>query len=131
MSDRKNPDYTLNMFHDVHTDSKEPCISFVVQTTKVFVSFRYDILLSASVDGRTITIAIRGLHAPELLMPGSGPAIGIEQLTGLVGHYTLNVVKQDKTVNSYDVEIGESDVTVLRSPQESFITVSTDPIDPS
>ncbi len=131
MTEKKDPDYTLNVFHDVHGDSKERCISFVVQTTKIFVSFRYDILVDALIDKRTITLAIKGLHAPELLMPGSGPAIGTEQIAGLVGHYTLNVIKQDKTVSTFDIDISDSEVMILRTPKAPFITLSTDPIEPS
>ncbi len=129
MDEPKGPDYALHLFHDVDEDSKEPCIRFVVQTTKIFVSFRYDILLEASVAKRTVTIAIKGLHAPELLMPGSGPAFGSTVVTGLSGHYALNVIKQDKTVNAFDIDIGEADVTILRSPQEFFVTLSTEPVD--
>ena len=131
MTEPKGPDYTLNIFQGTDPESNEACISFVVQTTKIFVSFQYDILVDASVDGRTITLTIKGLHAPELLMPGSGPAYGAVNLTGLLGHYSLAVIKQDKTVNAFDIDIGEKEVTVLRSPKETFMTLSTESIDPS
>jgi len=128
MTEPKGPDYTLNVFHSTHDETQEPAISFVVQTTKIFVSFQYDILVDASVTDRTITLSIKGLHAPELLMPGSGPAYGAVQLTDLKGHYTLSVIKQDKTVNAFDLDIGAKDVMILRSPQETFIAISTDPV---
>ena len=131
MTEEKGPDYTLNVFHDTAEQSKDPCVSFVVQTTKIFVSFRYDILMEADVSDRTVTLTIKGLHAPELLMPGSGPAYGAAQLQDLFGHYTLNVVKQDKTVNTFDIDVGAEDITILRSPKETFITLSTDAVTPS
>ena len=124
----KDPDYTLNIFHDVDEESKARGVVFVVQTTKVFVSFRYDILLEPSEEGRTIRLRIKGLHAPELLMPGGGPAIGRCHFTNLFGHYHLIVVKQDKTHNSFDIDVGKKEVTLLRSPQQSFIQVTTDPL---
>jgi len=131
MTDSNGPDYTLNVFHDIDPETNDPCISFVVQTTKVFVSFRYDILLEVSVEKRAITVAIKGLHAPELLMPGSGPAYGLARMKGASGHYELNVIKQDKTVHTFDIDIGEKDVTILRNLPASFVVLSTDAVAPS
>jgi len=70
----KEPDYTLNVFHHKDKETNVRSVVFLVQTTKVFVSFQYDILLQAKQEGDAVHIKVQGLHAPELLMPGSGPA---------------------------------------------------------
>ncbi len=127
-TEKKGPDYTLNVFPSVHPDTKKEGVSFVVQTTKVFVSFQYDVPLEHDLKGRTIRLKIKGLHAPELLMPGGGPAIGSVHIPGLTGHYQLVVVKQDRTESSFDIEVARERVTVLRSPEQSFLLISTEKV---
>ena len=125
----KDPDYTLNIFH--HRDEKTGtrAVMFLVQTTKVFVSFQYEILLQASREDRTIRIKIQGLHAPELLMPGGGPARGWKTFDGLFGRHTVLITKQDKSVNEFDVDVTENAVTLLRAPEHPFIQPSTDVVE--
>lgn len=125
----KDPDYTLNIFpyHDPSTGRSTT--AFLVQTTKVFVSFRYEILLQAAVEDRTVHIKIQGLHAPELLMPGGGPARGWRTFDGLNGHYHVVVTKQDKSVNTFDCDVAAGGVTLLKRPEHPFILPSTDAVD--
>ena len=125
----KDPDYTLNVFLHQDAETGKRSVAFMVQTTKVFVSFRYDILLQAAQEDRTVRIKIQGLHAPELLMPGSGPARGWRMFEGLFGHYNVAVTKQDKSVNEFDVDIADDGVTLLKSPEHPFILPSTDPVE--
>jgi hypothetical protein len=127
MAPAKDPDYTLNIFQYQDPSTGKRSTAFLVQTTKVFVSFRYEILLQAALEERTLRIKIQGLHAPELLMPGSGPARGWKLFEGLVGHYQVVVVKQDKSVNTFDVDVADGGVTLLKSPEHPFILPSTDP----
>ncbi len=129
MAAAKDPDYTLNIFPFVDPSTGKRSTAFLVQTTKVFVSFRYEILLQASLEERAVRLKIQGLHAPELLMPGGGPARGWKTLDGLVGHYQVVVVKQDKSVNTFDIDVANGDVTILRSPEHPFILLSTDFVD--
>jgi hypothetical protein len=125
----RDPDYTLNVFHHLDEKTAARSVAFMVQTTKVFVSFRYDILLQAVQEDRTVRIKIQGLHAPELLMPGTGPARGWKLFEGLFGHYKVVVSKQDKSVNEFDVDVTDSGVTLLKAPEHPFILPSTDPVD--
>lgn len=126
MAPAKDPDYTLNIFPYQDPSTGKRSTAVLVQTTKVFVSFRYEILLQAALEERTLRVKIQGLHAPELLMPGSGPARGWKLFEGLVGHYQV-VVKQDKSVNTFDIDVAEGSVTLLKSPEHPFILPSTDP----
>ena len=128
MAKAKDPDYTLNVFHFEDKDTNERTVVFLVQTTKVFVSFQYDSLLKALQEDRTINIKIQGLHAPELLMPGSGPARGSLEYHDLSGPYTVVVTKQDKTVNTFEIEIDKKEVRLMKSPEHPFIAASTDPV---
>jgi hypothetical protein len=125
---KRDPDYTLNIFHHYNEKTKQNVIVFLVQTTKIFVSFRYEILLNHEIEGRKINVQITGLHIPELLMPQTGPAQGRCDYTNLHGSYMLRVTKQDKTVNEFSISISPTKIDVHQKPRTPFILVSSDPV---
>ncbi|RPI01382.1 MAG: hypothetical protein EHM64_15815 [Ignavibacteriae bacterium] len=125
---KRDPDYTLNIFHHYDEKTKRNVVVFLVQTTKIFVSFRYEILFDVEIDGHEINLRINGLHVPELLMPQSGPAQGRYDNINLDGLYTLTVMKQDKTVNEFSVLISPEQISIEHKPRGPFIVVSNDPV---
>lgn len=66
---KHGPDYTLNIFYHYDEQTRRNVLVFLIQTTKIFVSFRYEILFENSIAGKEINLKITGLHVPELLMP--------------------------------------------------------------
>jgi hypothetical protein len=126
---RREPDYTLNIFPYRDEETMHEIIVFLVQTTKIFVSFRYEILLDDHIKGRTITIRILGLHVPEILLPQTGPARGRRDFTDLQGTYTVRVVKQDQSINEFQAEFHGTTVQLKRKPSDAFILASTDIVD--
>ena len=71
---KHDPNYTLIIFHHYDEKVKRNVVVFLVQTTKIFVSFRYEILLEEELVDHEISLQITGLHVPELLLPQTGPA---------------------------------------------------------
>ncbi len=126
---KKEPEYTLNVFPHYDEQTKREVIVFLVQTMKIFVSFRYEILLEESVDDRLITIRILGLYVPEILLPQTGPARGRRDLTGLSGTYTVRVIKQDKSINDFQFDFTPQGIALRHKPKEMFILASTDPVE--
>jgi hypothetical protein len=84
-------------------------------------------LLEHDLDRGVVTIAILGLYVPEILLPHTGPARGRRDLNGLDGSYTVRVVKQDKSVNEFLMDINANRVVLKTKPADAFILVSTDP----
>ena len=125
---KRDLDYTLNIFHYYEEKSKRNVIVFLVQTTKIFVSFKYEILLDDKIEGNKINLRITGLHVPELLMPQTGPAQGRRDYTNLNGVYHLIVTKQDKTVNEFSVNISSSAIDITQKSKTPFILVSNEPV---
>jgi hypothetical protein len=125
---KRDPDYTLNIFHHYNEKTKQDVVVFLVQTTKIFVSFRYEILLKNEHVDHLIKLRINGLHVPELLMPQTGHAQGRHDFTNLKGLYKLIVTKQDKTVNEFSVDISPAAIDIKRKPRAPFIVVSGDPV---
>jgi hypothetical protein len=101
---------------------------FLIQTTKIFVSFRYEILFNNELVDHEINLRITGLHIPELLMPQIGPAQGRCDYTNLDGLYKLTVTKQDKTINEFLVQISGETIEIKHKPRAPFILVSSDPV---
>ncbi len=125
---KRNPDYTLNIFHHYDEKTKRNVVVFLVQTTKIFVSFRYEILLDHELVGNQINLRITGLHIPELLMPQTGPAQGRCDYTNLDGLYKIKITKQDKTVNEFSMQISPTKIDIVHKQRSSFILVSSDPV---
>jgi hypothetical protein len=125
---KRDPDYTLNIFHHYDEKTKRNVVVFLVQTTKIFVSFRYEILLEDEIVDNEIHLRVKGLHVPELLMPQSGPAQGRRDYTQLEGTYHLVVTKQDKTVNEFSLHITPESVDIKQKPKTPFIIISNDPV---
>ena len=130
MADKKKHDqnYTLNIFHHYDEKVKRNVIVFLVQTTKIFVSFRYEILLEEKLVDHEISLQITGLHVPELLLPQTGPAQGRCDYSNLDGLYKLKIIKQDKTVNEFSLQISQETIDILHKPRAPFIHVSCDPV---
>jgi hypothetical protein len=125
---KRDPDYTLNIFHHYDEKTKRNVVVFLVQTTKIFISFRYEILLEDEIVGKEIHLRIKGLHVPELLMPQLGPAQGRRDYIQLEGMYQLVVTKQDKTVNEFSIHITPESVDIKQKPKTTFIIISNDPV---
>jgi hypothetical protein len=125
---KRDPDYTLNIFHHYDEKTKRNLIVFLVQTIRIFVSFRYEILLEDKIIDKEIRLHIKGLHVPELLMPQTGPAQGRLDYEKFEGTYHLMVIKQDKTVNEFSIQISPGSVNITEKPKNSFITVSNNPV---
>ena len=125
---KRDPDYSLNIFHHYEEKTKQNVVVFLVQTTKIFVSFRYEILLENELIGNEINLRITGLHIPELLMPQTGPAQGRCDYKNLDGLFKLTVTKQDKTANEFSVQISPAKIDIIHKPRAPFIIVSNDPV---
>jgi hypothetical protein len=125
---KRDPNYTLNIFHHYDEKTKRNVVVFLVQTTKIFVSFRYEILLEEELIGHEINLQITGLHVPELLMPQTGPAQGRCDYSNLDGSYKLTIIKQDETINEFSVQISPSKIDIIHKPRDPFILVSSDPV---
>jgi hypothetical protein len=125
---KREPIYTLNVFPHYDEKTKRNVVVFLIQTTKIFVSFRYEILLEDVLADRSITLKITGLHVPELLMPQTGPAQGRRDYTNLEGTYKIVVVKPDKTENEFSIGISPVNIDIKQKPRNPFILISNDPV---
>lgn len=123
------PEYSLNIFRRKDERSKKRHIVFLLRTTKEFTSFRYEILLDQKLKGNAIEFRILGIHAPELLMPSTGPALAQREFDDLRGRFELTVTKLDGQSNRFSVDFAPREISVKSITPTPFVSVSTEPMD--
>ena len=100
---------------------------FGLRTINEFSNFHYEIIVEPDITDKTIRLDIRGLRAPQVTIPGSGPAVFRQEFPDLHGTYNLIVRKLDKQENSFTISITNERITVKDSPADHFIDVVTNP----
>lgn len=100
---------------------------FLLETTKVFASFRYELSVTMTVVGSTVRLAILGLKTPELSLPSAGPARFSRTCDGLNGTYDIVVEGLDHNTSTFSVRISDTTVHLLHPPAGTFVTLVTDP----
>ena len=96
-----------------------------LRTVREFTNFRYDLVVQPNLDGRTLTLLIQGLSAPELTLPAMGPAEFRLERKDLEGTYDVVVSKHNKMFDSYTVRVTPAEVKVEKVPGERFSEIVT------
>jgi hypothetical protein len=99
---------------------------FVLQTTKSFSSFQYEISVEEHIDGRNIHLKILGLKTPQLSLPAFGHALFTREYDNLRGTYAVHVEGLDGTVNVFSVRITQKKIAVIKAPPKRFVDVIVD-----
>jgi hypothetical protein len=100
---------------------------FLLETTKIFASFRYELSVTVAVSGPSIRLSILGLKTPDLSLPSAGPARFSREFDGLKGAYEIVVEGLDHNTNSFSVRISDTTVHLLQPSARTFVTLFTDP----
>lgn len=125
---QREPEYRLRVFSLQNSESKS-LLAFVVETTKEFVNFHYELLLADERNGKDIALKILGIHTPRSVMPGVGPARGVRRYDDLSGHVSVTVRNPDGEANTFKINIRKSSIGLLDSPPHPFVHFSTDPVE--
>jgi hypothetical protein len=99
---------------------------FVLQTTKFFSSFQYEISMKERVEGKAVHFKILGLRTPQLSLPAFGHAHFTKEYEGLRGTYMIHVEGLDGTVNSFTVRITQKKIVLVKAPPRRFVDVVVD-----
>jgi len=100
----------------------------LLQTTREFASFRYELSVNEELLDRSIHYRVKGLKAPLLSMPGSGPAFFKKEYRVSAGPFRISVEGLDHTTNVFDFDFGDSKVRLVQSSPKPFVTVTTEPL---
>ncbi len=97
-----------------------------LRTVNEFSNFRYEIVVVPELQDRSLRLNIHGLRAPQVSLPGSGPAVYETEYPDLRGPYEIVISKLDREENSFGVTISDRQVTLERVPKKKFVEVVTD-----
>ncbi|MEX1139615.1 MAG: hypothetical protein WEB33_03390 [Bacteroidota bacterium] len=128
---RKLPEaeYRLRVFRTLNERNMKSAIAVVVETTKEFVNFHYEVLISDKKIGNTLTVKILGLHTPMSVMPGVGPARAFRVYEHSSGTLTVVVHSPDGDENIYKLNLRRASPEVQGAPSHPFILFSSQPVE--
>lgn len=98
----------------------------ILETTRTFATFRYELSVEENIDPGSITLSIIGFKTPHLTLPAAGPARFQKDYEGLKGTYTVIIEGIDGRVNSFSIRITPKKVELVKSPRTPFVQVVTD-----
>jgi hypothetical protein len=116
-------EYRLTLEPHFNDERQLPTTLVVLETTKQFASFRYELSVREERKGKELRYAILGLKTPQLSLPSSGPAAYIREYHDLKGKYDVTVENLDGTVNTFAVHITPRTIKLLKSPKDPFIEI--------
>jgi hypothetical protein len=96
-----------------------------LRTMVEFTNFRYDIVVEPECTDRTLKFTIRGLRAPQVSLPGTGPAVFKTEYDGLHGTYNVIVSKHGKDENLFSVHISNNEIRLKKIPEKKFVEIVT------
>ncbi len=129
MAKRKSPagpEYRLLITPHMNERTQKSGTLVVLETTKAFASFQYELSVKEDVEGKTIQYTILGLKAPHLSLPSSGHAQFVKEYDNLKGTYTIAVEGLDGVVHESSVRIGAGRVDLMKAPTSQFVEVFTE-----
>lgn len=129
MAKRKSisgPEYRLLITPHINERTQKPGTLVVLETTKAFASFQYELSVKEEVEGKSIQYTILGLKAPHLSLPSAGHAQFAREYENLKGTYTFAVEGLDGAVHESSVKIGAGKVELVKPPASRFVTVFTE-----
>lgn len=99
---------------------------FLLETTKSFASFRYELSVQEQTEGKTIRYKVLGLKAPQLSLPESGHAQYTREYENLKGTYTVTVEGLDKRESTFAVRISLASVRITKPPTGALVEAFDD-----
>lgn len=90
--------------------------AFRIRTVAVFTSFAYEVSIDTHIDKHTIDLTILGLQTRTNYLPKTEPAMTDVLFENLLGQYTVNLIKQDGSINSavYDFNIFKKEIKLIK-----------------
>lgn len=87
-----------------------------IKTVAVFTSFAYEISVDKRINKHTIDLTLLGLQTRTNYLPKTEPAVTDVLFENLYGEYTVNVIKQDGSLNTavFDFNIFKKNIKLIK-----------------
>lgn len=107
-------EFICKVFFYFNPHLKKQQYGIQVETVKQFSVMSYELTLKGAKSGKEIDISVMGLRAKQSYLNMAGPAYGEIYFDDLYGRHTINVIKQDGTINSavFDFNIFKKEIVL-------------------
>jgi len=122
---REEPEYRLLITPHIIERTQQPATLVVLETTKAFATFRYELSVDAKVTPSSLHLTVLGFRTPRLSLPAAGPARFQQEYEHLRGTFDLTVRGIDGRSTSFSLRITPGQVKLLKSPRKSFVQIAT------
>lgn len=120
------PEYRLLIAPHFAERTQRYVTRIVLETTKTFATFRYDLSIEEHIEPGSLRLAVLGFKAPQVTLPDAGPARFQKDYEGLAGELTVTIAGIDGRENRFSVRISPARVDLLAPPRNSFVQIITD-----
>jgi len=105
-------EYLVHVFFKYDSALKKQFSVISISTVKVFTSLSYEISVDVQKGKNAIDISILGLNARQSYYVSPNPAATELLFENLFGKYTVNIIKQDGSINSalFDFNIYKKEI---------------------
>ncbi|MEK7262967.1 MAG: hypothetical protein AAB071_00470 [Bacteroidota bacterium] len=97
---------------------------FILETTRIFRSFRYHLLVKERHEKKSFSFAIEGLSMSRLSIPETGPAQFVLELPLLKGEYNFSVFDLNKVESSFTIKFAKGIGKIVKMPSLEFLELS-------
>ncbi|MBS4029398.1 MAG: hypothetical protein KGZ58_12280 [Ignavibacteriales bacterium] len=117
----KIPEYRFLVSKFIDERTQKEKILFTLETTRVFRSFRYNILVKEKSAPAAFVFVIDGLTMSSLSIPETGPAFFLKEVFMLKGEYDFTVINLNKDKAHFKLKFTPKNIKIVKAPENSFI----------
>jgi len=118
-------EYRVLITQQLNEREKKMMTLVALRTTIEFKNFLYEIIVEPILSDRTLHLKIHGLRAPQVTIPGTGPAKYSTTFGDLAGTYAVIITKPNGEENAFEIHIANNLVAVEKSPRKRFADLVT------
>ncbi len=93
-------EYRCKVYFHYNPAKKSQSYAIEIETTRHFAVLNYNLTFDSKKSKNIIDINVLGLKAANSYTNEPGPAVSIIYFDELYGRYTINIIKQDGSINS-------------------------------
>ena len=121
----EEPEYRLLIMPHVSERTQRTTTLIILETTKVFATFRYDLSVKAEVTPAALRFTVLGFRTPKLSLPSSGPARFEQEFENLNGTFDIFLQGIDGRTTTFSAAITRKEVRVVKAPRKTFVQIAT------
>ena len=120
---KQSPEYRLLIAPQFSEIDRTNKTLFLLETTRLFTNFTYELSVEEHLDGKVIRFNILGIRPPQLSLPAIGPARFTREYENLRGIFEVVIQGLDGSLTSCSVQIQPKRVKLLKSPSKKFVDI--------